>query len=71
MSASKDGSQMQTLFPARRGAAFMEGGFPFISGARVAVGALIGCKEVFLPKLEKPDGQPGLLWQSPGLPAGA
>lgn len=33
-------------------------------------GALMEHKEMFLPKLEKPDGQPDLPWQAPGLPAG-
>lgn len=57
MSASKGCSQMQSPVPLPGTSCLHRTGSPFISRPG-RVGASMGCGEMFLPELEKPDGQP-------------
>lgn len=64
---------LQSLFPQadqvpHPGRSRPKGGASLSSRARVAAGDLVGCKEVFLPKPEKPAGQPGPGLRGAGAP---
>lgn len=70
LSASEACSPVQTPSPCQEQSCLYGTRLPFHLQAKAAVGALMGCKGGFLPKLEKPDRQPGPPWQALGLPAG-